>query len=113
MEQEERLKEKFCPKCNAALPADSAMGLCPRCLLLLGQDHSGSSDVSYKAAPRPPGSSYMGNYKLLGEIAHGGMGVVYKAHDQDARRYVALKVILSGPFSKSQELQRFRREVQA
>ncbi|MGY8768545.1 MAG: serine/threonine protein kinase [Pirellulales bacterium] len=52
-------------------------------------------------------------YQLEHEIARGGMGVVYKAQQENPSRTVALKMILSGQFASSQEIQRFRMEAEA
>ena len=59
-----------------------------------------------------PGSC-IGRYKLLQEIGHGGMGVVYMAEQQEpVRRRVALKVIKLGMDTR-QVVARFEAERQA
>jgi tetratricopeptide (TPR) repeat protein len=51
-----------------------------------------------------------GNYQLLEELGHGGMGVVYRAREFTPERIVALKVIRSGELADADDVRRFRQE---
>ncbi len=54
-----------------------------------------------------------GNYEILGEVARGGVGIIYKVRQRGLERIVALKVLQSGTSTSSEHVQRFLHEAQS
>lgn len=52
----------------------------------------------------------IGKYEVLSHLASGGIGAVYKAHDTESGKEVALKVLSPEMSSKPSMVERFRRE---
>ncbi|MEZ6088704.1 MAG: serine/threonine-protein kinase [Pirellulaceae bacterium] len=108
-----------------------SQGRCPRCLLASDADQQNKSDAHRSAdqgiaetldtdAPQRAsstqpaiGSKVLGSYTIFGEIARGGMGVVYHARHQTLGREVALKLILSGGFASENDVRRFHLEAES
>lgn len=55
----------------------------------------------------------LGDYELQEQIAHGGMGVVYRAYQVSLDRTVAVKLLLLGRYSSPDSIRRFHREAQS
>jgi serine/threonine protein kinase/tetratricopeptide (TPR) repeat protein len=60
----------------------------------------------------PMVSKTLGHYCVLEQIGAGGMGIVYRAHDERLDRDVALKVLPPGMLSEESARRRFRKEAQ-
>ncbi len=52
----------------------------------------------------------LGHYRILEQIGAGGMGVVYRAHDERLDRDVAIKVLPTGTLAEDSARKRFRKE---
>lgn len=86
-------------------------------LLLLEQfdpTPSGSHCGSHKRGKRVDTvPDQLGEYRILGRIGRGGMGVVYEAVQESLGRHVALKVLPLSDASDCRLLERFKREAQS
>ncbi len=81
--------------------------------LLLSDEADGESPVLLApSATDPDPVRDDGRYQILGEIARGGVGVVYQGRDRDLGRDVALKVLRSEHADSPDILQRFIEEAQ-
>ncbi|MEO1172436.1 MAG: serine/threonine-protein kinase, partial [Myxococcota bacterium] len=52
----------------------------------------------------------LGRYEIKSEVGHGGMSVVYRAHDEKLRRDVAVKVMHTFLAEQAEAKERFHRE---
>ncbi|MDJ0973273.1 MAG: protein kinase [Planctomycetota bacterium] len=70
------------------------------------------ADAEEGAPPEIPLHKAADRYELVGEIARGGVGIVYKSRDRDIGRDVAMKVLRDEHAERAEVLERFVEEAQ-
>ena len=73
----------------------------------------GDSSAGSRRPFAPSEMGQLGDFRLLGEVGRGGMGVVYEAEQMSLRRRVALKVLSFAAALDPRRLQRFKNEALA
>lgn len=103
-----------CLECGLPIPDAEEGNHCPNCLFRLAflPPASGADQISDLPARPTVHPHYFAGYELISQIAHGGMGVVWKARQLGVNRLVALKMIPAGHLASPQMRLRFRIEIE-
>lgn len=110
-------ESRRCRNCGNPLMEWVRASVCPACMLQSVSapepDAPDGETGGVLAEAAAAGGRILGNYRLEEEIAHGGMGVVYRATQLGLNRTVAVKLLLMGRYASPDSRIRFQREAQA
>ena len=70
-------------------------------------------NIPAMSPPSPSIGQILGHYRIVEQIGSGGMGVVYRAHDEQLERDVAVKVLPPGTLANEATRKQFRKEALA
>ncbi len=109
---------RYCPQCGAALA--SAKPAQAVDTPAVATDDLDFGETRYAPSPSQPqrdarleldpGTLFAGRYRIEARAGEGGMGVVYRAHDEQSGQTLALKLLRPELAADTQALERFRRE---
>jgi tetratricopeptide (TPR) repeat protein/predicted Ser/Thr protein kinase len=100
-----------CPKCQFDNPDDTIY--CGKCTTPLkpSEDISVTKTLETPVGQLTTGSTFAGRYQIIEELGKGGMGRVYKAHDQEINEEVAIKLLKTEIAKDEKTIERFRNEL--
>lgn len=100
-----------CPSCGAVIQSRRFDGFCPACAwdLVVAPEEPA---LARQANPQANLLWAVPGHEILGEIARGGMGIVYRARQLDTNRMVALKMLLPYQMDSAEMRERFQFEAQ-
>jgi predicted Ser/Thr protein kinase len=115
------INKQTCTECGNPIEGDGLAGLCPVCMMQVGmgsmETNAAAPDrneqPSFNAPPIQELTALFPQLEIIELIGFGGMGAVYKAHQRDLDRYVALKILMPRSGSDPGFAERFTREARA
>jgi Protein kinase domain len=97
------LRDELCRRIEALKALDQVLAITP-------QPRNSAVTCEQAAPPAPRELPAIPGYEILGQLGHGGMGVVYQVRNLGIGRVEALKMMLS---PKPHMIERFRQEIRA